>query len=414
MKRWTCAAAVISIWLALPARPADPEVATKATLETRSVAFINSQRAANGLPALAFSPPLAAEASAWTDHLMAANSISENPDLGAHAPPGWAALGENVGMGGSLDLIDTSYWNSPPHRANILGKWDAVGVGVDQRGDGTLFTTAIFVRWQPGVVTSICPRHTPAAPPSLSTVTGYEVLGAGGSVYALGGAPPLGSAAAFRGKALAMAVTPDQLGSWVLSTAGVFAFGDAKLYAPTAGGAIDGVDLKPTRSGSGYWVLGRDGSVDTFGDAVFHGALPSIGIHTQAVKLVITPTGGGYWILGADGGIFSFGDAVFHGSVPGLGISDSAVSLAATPSGGGYWILGADGGIFSFGDAVFHGSVPGLGCRIWGTQIVTSGNGQGYYVLSISGEVFAFGNAPPYGQLSAPGLATLDLTVFTG
>ena len=29
---------------------------------------------------------------------------------------------------------------------------------------------------------------------------------------------------------------------------------------------------------------------------------------------VATPSGAGYWMVGSDGGIFSFGDAKFHGS----------------------------------------------------------------------------------------------------
>jgi hypothetical protein len=41
-----------------------------------------------------------------------------------------------------------------------------------------------------------------------------------------------------------------------------------------------------------------------------------------------TPTGDGYWILGADGGLFSFGDAPFLGSTGGQG--RVAVGLAVT------------------------------------------------------------------------------------
>ena len=29
--------------------------------------------------------------------------------------------------------------------------------------------------------------------------------------------------------------------------------------------------------------------------------------------------GTGYWLIGADGGVFSFGSASYHGSVPGAG-----------------------------------------------------------------------------------------------
>jgi hypothetical protein len=41
--------------------------------------------------------------------------------------------------------------------------------------------------------------------------------------------------------------------------------GDEHLAAPI-------VDMEPTPSGKGYWLLGADGGVFTFGDAGFYGA----------------------------------------------------------------------------------------------------------------------------------------------
>jgi len=78
--------------------------------------------------------------------------------------------------------------------------------------------------------------------------------------------------------------------------------------------------------------------------------------------MAVPPSGAGYWLLGADGGVFSFG-VPFWGSIPGIGICSLAapgVQMRSTATGGGYWLLGADGGVFSFGDAAFHGSYPGL------------------------------------------------------
>ncbi|MFC0081601.1 hypothetical protein ACFFRE_05495 [Aciditerrimonas ferrireducens] len=74
--------------------------------------------------------------------------------------------------------------------------------------------------------------------------------------------------------------------------------------------------------------------------------------------------GGGYWLVGRDGGVFSFGDARFYGSVPGLGIrlapGHQAVGVVASPDGLGYWVIAQDGGVFSFGDAPFEGSEGGV------------------------------------------------------
>ena len=73
-----------------------------------------------------------------------------------------------------------------------------------------------------------------------------------------------------------------------------------------------------------------------------------------------TPTGDGYWIVGSDGGVFTFGDAAFYGSLGDVELHAPIVDLEPTPTGRGYWLLGADGGVFTFGDAGFHGAATGL------------------------------------------------------
>ena len=86
----------------------------------------------------------------------------------------------------------------------------------------------------------------------------------------------------------------------------------------------------------------------------------------------------GYWLVGSDGGVFSFGDASFHGSMGGQALDAPIVGIAAGPIvlGGattgsgrtganaaafsaGYWEVAADGGVFAFGSAQFYGSLAG-------------------------------------------------------
>jgi hypothetical protein len=75
-----------------------------------------------------------------------------------------------------------------------------------------------------------------------------------------------------------------------------------------------------------------------------------------------TPTAKGYWLLGADGGMFSFGDAPYFGSLPGTGLCQTPAASRMEPSatGKGYWIQAEDGSTFAFGDARDLGSVAGL------------------------------------------------------
>ena len=72
--------------------------------------------------------------------------------------------------------------------------------------------------------------------------------------------------------------------------------------------------------------------------------------------IAATPDGEGYWLVGSDGGIFSFGDAKFYGSTGALHLNEPIVGMAVTGDGEGYWLVGSDGGIFTFGDAKFYGS----------------------------------------------------------
>jgi hypothetical protein len=71
--------------------------------------------------------------------------------------------------------------------------------------------------------------------------------------------------------------------------------------------------------------------------------------------MTATPSRSGYWLVGSDGGVFTFGDASFYGSLGAVNLNRPVTSITATPSGHGYWMAGADGGIFTFGDAPFLG-----------------------------------------------------------
>jgi hypothetical protein len=90
-------------------------------------------------------------------------------------------------------------------------------------------------------------------------------------------------------------------------------------------GLITGITVSPT--GGNVWTVGDDGgvfaaSINPNGInqapplAPFYGSLPGLGITPAApiVGISATPDGRGYWLVGEDGGVFAFGDAVFHGS----------------------------------------------------------------------------------------------------
>ena len=175
-----------------------------------------------------------------------------------------------------------------------------------------------------------------------------------------------------------------------------------------------------TTSRHGYWLVGSDGGIFTFGSAQFYGSTGSLNLQRPVVGMTPTGTRGGYWLVASDGGIFSFGNAGYFGSIPGLGIAPAGASATAkklnapvvgmVPSSddGGYFMVASDGGVFAFGDAKFEGSCPGIGgCSGPAVAVVPDATGNGYWLVTATGNVYTFGDASYYG---APGPQSTPVT----
>lgn len=112
---------------------------------------------------------------------------------------------------------------------------------------------------------------------------------------------------------------------------------------------------------------------------------------TPFANITSTPDHGGYWLVGLDGGVFTYGDAPFYGSIPGSGGSGGPQTVALVPdaSTGGYWEVDADGGVFSY-HATYHGSLPGIG--VGTLAVVDAGpyGTDGYCMLWNTGRVDCF------------------------
>jgi hypothetical protein len=164
----------------------------------------------------------------------------------------------------------------------------------------------------------------------------------------------------------------------------------------------------------GYWLVGSDGGIFTFGSAQFHGSTGSLHLQRPVVGITVTAGRGGYWLVASDGGIFTFGDAGFFGSIPGLGIAPAGssgsgrklnapiVGMVPSSDGNGYFMVASDGGVFAFGDARFEGSCPGLvgGCSGAAVAVMPDATGNGYWLVTATGHVYKFGDAANLGSPS--------------
>lgn len=104
---------------------------------------INAERADNGLRPLTMRTDLNEVAQGWADHMAAAGLLSHNPNLTTQVA-NWQTVGENVGEGPDVPTLDTAFWNSPGHRANILDtSYRDVGIGTAY-ADGVLWITIDF------------------------------------------------------------------------------------------------------------------------------------------------------------------------------------------------------------------------------------------------------------------------------
>lgn len=106
---------------------------------------INDERAARGLPPLAWHDGLAKIAGRWSEYMLAEGDYRHS-DEAFRDHPEFLGTAENIAMGyrGSSD-VHVGWMESEGHRHNILDEdYDAVGVGVVCRADGVLWATQVF------------------------------------------------------------------------------------------------------------------------------------------------------------------------------------------------------------------------------------------------------------------------------
>ena len=314
------------------------------------------------------------------------------------------------------DASSPASGSTPVHTYSSAGTFQVTLTVTDVDGFAASITQPVTVA---PASSPAAPIFTAASPPLGGTVaTGYAyTFAASGSpapTFSLSGGPAWLSIAAATG---AVTGTPPagttSFSYSVAATNGVDP-------SPTVGPFVVTVVTPPAPRTHGYWLVGSDGGIFSFGDAGFHGSTGALVLQRPVVGITPTSDRAGYWLVGSDGGVFAFGDSGFYGSLPGLGFAPAGVTggrpalaapiVAVVPSsdGAGYFMVAADGGVFAFGDARFAGSCPGIGgCAGAAVAVMPDASGNGYWLITSTGSVYAFGDAPYFG---APRARSVSVT----
>ncbi|MEM7141563.1 MAG: CAP domain-containing protein [Actinomycetota bacterium] len=161
--------AALTVIGSLLVQPSDSASASAGD-ESAFVAALNQVRAANGLPAFTVNGELSGLARGHAQVMADAGEIFHANPISAGFTGEWAKLGENVGVGASVDVLVDAFVASPGHFANIIDpNFTEIGVGVVWR-DAAMYTTHRFLQL-PGAAPTTTTAPTTTAPPTTAAPT---------------------------------------------------------------------------------------------------------------------------------------------------------------------------------------------------------------------------------------------------
>lgn len=135
---------LLALLIAVGTVAATPGTALAGPNESDFFSAVNAARAANGVPALAWSSDLAAVARRQAERMAASGDLEHNPNLGAEVA-GWQFVAENIGCGPTWRSIQDAFMASPDHRAHILdARVTQLGVGTAVDSAGTVWVSQVF------------------------------------------------------------------------------------------------------------------------------------------------------------------------------------------------------------------------------------------------------------------------------
>ena len=130
---------------------------------------VNSARASSGKAPLEVYWDLTDDAKPQANRMASKQELYHTPNLGG-VTTGWKTLGENVGVGPDVNGLFDAFMGSSAHRANILGNYNYIGVGVKVDDNGIMWVSMIFML-HPDDLNGGGTTTTTTQPPSTTTTT---------------------------------------------------------------------------------------------------------------------------------------------------------------------------------------------------------------------------------------------------
>jgi cysteine-rich secretory family protein len=144
--------------------------ADTASDEAAFVTKINELRTSQGLAPLEVNANLVTKARAWSAGMADAGRIWHST-LSDGVTEDWKKLGENVGMGGSVDGLHRAFVNSPHHYENLVDPaFGYVGIGIVTSGN-TIYVTEVFMQLMSAKPAPVITAPTPTTVPRVTTTT---------------------------------------------------------------------------------------------------------------------------------------------------------------------------------------------------------------------------------------------------
>lgn len=110
----------------------------------------NKERTQRGYKPLARNTGLDHAAQKWAQHMADTNRMTHGVDFAGRISAegvSWTNVGENIAFGyGSVNQVMQGWMNSRGHKANILGAYNAIGIGIAATKSGTIYWCTDFAQ----------------------------------------------------------------------------------------------------------------------------------------------------------------------------------------------------------------------------------------------------------------------------